>query len=276
MTGPYRPIDAIAPEAPAASILTAARQIPVGLEEWRSGVSWLPNGCSRAYGWQSCVDPPPLLPLEKCEPEYPAVEQFDPFMVYVPEGCLVSPGHGIDYNARARASLDAYTAGVVSKELATGMYAPGNPSLENTAQVVATVGAVDAETALSLLLRARSNDGWYGSHTIHVPLWLIPSFESEYLLDNGRNTMGMVRVSPGPGYPGRNPVAFGPVADPAVGEGWIYVTGPVEYALGPIETPMELADQNKLVNRAYHIAERPAILRFDTCGVFAVLARIGD
>lgn len=269
-----RPEGEIRPEPPAASLLTVARTVPFGFDEWRSGIAWYPNGCTPAAGWSDCDDP--TRPPEKCDPRPQGSVIARPWTMYLPEGGCDDPSPGIDWNDRARVALDAYRAGQVSRELATGEHTPGVPSLEGVASSLVTPGAVSVTEALSLLLQARINAGFAGMHMAHVPLWLIPSAEAQSLLTGSTTTMGNVRVSPGPGYPGRNPVDVGVPVDPATGQGWVFMSSPVEYGLGPVTTPMEREDQKHRTNRSFWIAEQMAIVRFDPCGVFAVLARIGE
>lgn len=87
--------------------------------------------------------------------------------------------------------------------------------------------------------------------------------------------MGNVIVSPGPGYPGRNPVVVGAPADPDAGTGWIYISGPVEYGVGPTFSNTDEEGHWRRGNSALVEAERLGIVRFDTCGVFAILAAAG-
>jgi hypothetical protein len=57
-----------------------------------------------------------------------------------------------------------------------------------------------------------------------------------------------------------------------MGTSWIYVTGPVEYGLGPVRLFPELpAERVQYRQNLYALmAERDAIVRFDTDCVFAV------
>lgn len=268
MTNMFQPVDAIRVEAPRVSLLTVARTLPAGTE-WRSGIAHLPNGCSPADGWPNCeVDP---TPGEKCEPQFPARAEFAPWLFYVPDGCDLAPHYADDWNARGREALEAYTPWAVSRELDTGADS-GNPSLRSTAVDLGAVGALDVVAALSALIRARVEAGFGGMAIAHVPAWLIPPFLDHYLLaDDGSTSGGMVRVSPGPGYTGASPTG----AAAAPGEGWIYITGPVEYEIGEIHTEPKRGEQQHLTNRVEVYAERAGIFRFDPCGVFAVQARVG-
>lgn len=266
----HQPIRPIRVEAPPVSILTAARRLPAGTE-WHSGVSFLPNGCSAATNWPVCdVEPEPD---PKCAPQPNAAATFVPWPIYLPDGCDLSAFWGEDWNGRASEALDAYTAWALSRELDTGA-ATANPSLRSTGVDISGAGAVNVSTAISSLIRARVEAGFGGVMTAHIPAWLIPPSLDHYQLEptgGAVTSLGLVRVSMGPGYTGASPAG----AASAAGEGYIYMTGPVEFELSPIKSLLsDPADQNLPTNMIEVYAERMGIYRFDPCGVFAVLASV--
>lgn len=268
-----QPVAPIKVEAPPSSILTAARRLPAGTN-WRGGIAHLPNGCSSANNWPTCdVDE---APEPKCAPTDVSVAEFDSWQIYVPDGCDVAPFWTEDWNARSAEALEAYTAWALSRELDTGA-ATANPSLRSTADDISGAGAVNVSAAISTLIRARVEAGFGGVMTAHIPAWLIPPALDHYQLEpNGPATtsLGLVRVSLGPGYTGIGPTTTGNVV-PAAGQGYIYMTGPVEYELSPVESLLsDHRDQNLRTNMIEAYAERFAIYRFDPCGVFAVLASV--
>lgn len=265
-------------EAPPASLLTVSRLIPGGFDAWRDGVTWQANSCNRSQGWSDCTDE--SRATEKCDPPDAVIPEFRPWTIYVPDGCSTTPkGKATSYSQRTSEVLEAYSAGAVSRELATAEFAPSNPSLEKAALLAVnpSPGALDILDAVQLLIQARITAGYYGVHVLHVPMWMIPGLDANYLLNAaGRAVMGNVLVSPGPGYPGRNPDSEGAPTDPAPGEGWLYISGPVEYGLGPVMAPQEPEETiDRRLNTMLAIAERMAIVRFDTCGVFAINAKVG-
>lgn len=271
MSNLLQPVGAIRVEAPRVSLLTVARTLPAGTE-WRAGVSHLPNGCSPATAHPNCdVDPGPVT---KCAPLSNGRADFESFLFYVPDGCDVAPFYAEDWNARGEEALKAYSPWALSHELDTGD-ATGNPSLRSTAVDLSGVGAVDVVTAFSTLIRARVERGMGGVATVHVPAWLIPAVDDHYLLDDSAasNSGGLVRVSPGPGYTGVSPDSSGNVV-PGPGEGWIYITGTVEYELGPVSSEPSQEQQQRLTNNVEVYSERAGIVRFDPCGVFAVRAKV--
>lgn len=277
-------VDAIPLEAPVASILTVARPVPVGYESWRTGLSWLPNGCNRIQGWSQCDDVD--RPDEKCQVNPVAMANARTWTMYVPDGCDSLPSAPLNYNERVEMVASAYLAGAISRELATGEFRgratglEGSDCLESTAELIDTGGvAVTVLEAIALGAQARTAAGFHGMAVAHVPSWLVPGADDAYLIDGSTMLMGNMRVSPGPGYPGRTPAvldpSYGTSSDPANGEGWVYFSGPVEWAVGELQLPMTRENQRVRTNTSEYIAEREAIVRFDPCGVFAVLARIG-
>lgn len=268
----FQPVTPIKVEAPPVSLLTVSRRLtglPQGTK-WNDGTSHLPNGCTPAAFWPDCeVDP---TPDPKCAPQTNSGANFRPFAIYLPDGCDEKPFWAEDWIGRSTEALDAFTPWAISRELDTGA-ASGNPSLRSTATDLAGP-AVTVDAALSTLVRNRVDAGLGGMMTAHVPAWLIPSFYDHYLLDAGSgpsSLLGMVKVSPGPGYTGASPAG----AAAASGQGYIYISGPVEWEMSPVTALLTRDEQQPLINRVEVYAERFGYYRFDPCGVFAVLAKVG-
>lgn len=267
------PIAAVGIETSPVSLLTVARRLPSGTD-WRSGVSFLPNGCSPAVNFPTCeVDP---APPTKCVPNFQPRAEFDSWPIYVPDGCNEKPFWIQDWRGRAFEALEAYTPWALSRELDDGAMS-GNPSLRSTAVDITGAGAVDVVTAVSSLLRARVEQGFAGVGLLHVPAWLIPPMYDRYLLEGNGPILttcgGLARVSPGPGYTGVSPDSSANLV-PGPGEGWVYITDPVEYEISsPVLLPDDPDDQQHRTNNIELYAERMAIYRFNPCGSFAV--RVG-
>lgn len=274
MSNLLQPVPPIKVEPPPVSILTVARTLPAGTV-WRSGVSFLPNGCSSAVNYPNCdqygEDGAPI----KCAPEPTGAASFQSWLMYVPDGCQEKPFYAEDWNARAREALEAYSAWAVSREMSDGAQS-GNPSLQSTATDISGAGAVKIVTAISSLIRARVEAGFGGVATLHVPAWFMPPLLNTFQLTRAGGALtaedGLLRVSPGPGYLGAAPDGTPAVA----GQGCLYITGPVEAEVGPVEVMPDRAEQQRLTNNVEVYAERPAIYRFDPCGVFAVMAKVDD
>jgi hypothetical protein len=220
-------------------------------------------------------------------------------MIYTPLECDWTTTDSEQQLAEAASQLtDAHTAWGIARALWLGDGLPDvdeQPTLRRSAVDVSVSGPMDLDDACAALLSAYEQcTGGNGGATLHLPSVLVPGALGG-IAGGGRvawpegnvyrAAMGAV-LSPGPGYPhGASTVGvdgFGPKtggADAAttykgngLDEAWVYVTGPVEYAVGPID-PMSLTPDASRTNRTEIIAERPAIVRFDPCCVFAVLAR---
>lgn len=284
----YAPAAPIEKTAPTPNLLTVSRPIPgtrtgdTPALNWRDGITWqsTDGDCQRGYTWPNCQTDPLLF---KCAATDHTAVRTDPFVIYVPAECDWTI-HPDEVRARARNELDAATPGQIARALWTGTTDAG-PIVESQSlmacgtDISAAAGAVDPTTAVATLISnyeqcASAN----GRPTLHVPAALLPWLLDSYVVrqegDTYRGPSGSL-VSAGPNYPSDG--AFGPGgAIAAAGQAWMYVTGPVEYALGdpiifPEDDAMARADQR--MNRFEVWAERQALVRFNCCCVFAVLTR---
>lgn len=259
---------------------------------WRNGLSWTQASCVPSKAWPWCPAPGQM----KDEPDgLGGVIDVSPFMVYTPLMCeWVTDEESI--NSQASALTDVHTAWAVARALWFGEGLPDvpeQPSLRRSAVDVSVGGAADLDDALAQLLGAYEvATGGNGGAVLHVPsifftgaLGGVPGGSLVAKAEGNlyRGPLGSV-LSPGPGYPWGVSVqgadGFGPIisegppvyAGSAVDEAWVYVTGPVEYAVGPIERLVPGGNQRINTHEVY--AERPAIVRFDPCTAFAALANM--
>lgn len=274
-------VPGIAAARPPVSLLTSgARPLP-GSTDWRSGIKWrseLPNG-------DLAVDVSAL-----CE-ELDALNEmsfdqttFYPVSLRSAWSCdwVKGPEHE-ELLAGATRYLDALTPYLVS----AGLWGPSgdtdNPTLESTANDVSAASPVHPVLAVGTLLEAwfSCNLGAGGIPVIHAPIQAITSLISHGTIrqqgDAYYGPLGSI-VSPGPGYPGvstSGPLVDGDPADAGDGAEWIYISGPVEYALGPVEVlDPEESWFHQRMNRYELFPQRQAILRFDTSCVQACSAFI--
>lgn len=283
-----QPIGRISPVAPSPSLVTSARALPN--VEWRSGVAWLP-ACQPSYNYADCPDDDRLGPDGRVEADVP------PFTIYTPLGCdLVMDPDDID--AAASELTDAHAAYGLARALwmgdgyhdtlTTTQGDAGVPvTLRNSAiGITATAVALDVAVA-SLIGEYELCTGGSGGAIVHVPSTLIPQAlgsaggGARIAWPEGNAYRGPcgITVSPGPGYPLGPTPHFGEGAGPdgagnAFNESWIYITGPVEYAVAAatVLKPEEQRDRfTPRMNRYEVWAERRAIIRFDPCCVFAAL-----
>lgn len=274
----FQPIPGIKPTPPAVSLLTAARPLPPGTT-WKSGVSWRGAACAPGYRWPYCG-----LSEDRHAAKAISKPQFYPYQIYVPYECdeaLQETQQTVDgetisiesYRADAQAEAESVTPFHVSQELWTGTIEALNPSLESEATDLAGAAAHPVVVLGQLLDAYYASDAQGGSTPIvHATMSVVVSLMGHGLV----NQVGDVfygpgcRISPGPGYPVGG--LSGPDgADAGAGNVWTYISGPVEYGLGPIEvTPDEPnAHFDRRTNLFRVWAQRMAIHRFDTGCIFA-------
>lgn len=307
-----QPIGPIAVQAPVPSILTTARDrsrdgfgesapvtpglddrgdgaLPASSASWRNGISWTPLSCQPSGAWAQCPEADSVKD-EAVDTGGPV--EVMPFWFYTPLSCewALEPD---ELDTAARALNDTHAAYAVARALWFGEGLPAaNPTLRNTATDVSVGGGTaDLDDAVALLLATyETATGGNGGAVLHIPglaltgaLGGVPggSFIARPEGNVYRGPLGSL-ISPGPGYPYGASAAgadgFGPETAPDVYAGtagdelWVYITGPVEYALGE---SIELSPTPGLVSRLnVHqvLAERQAIVRFDPCSVFAAKA----
>lgn len=267
-------------------------------ERWRSGITWNTVDCNPAHNWERC----PSAVTTKADPTglNPPV-QTESFWIYT---TLEVDWH----NMTEEAPLDQYvldlneahTPFAVARALWMGEGLPDDalqPTLRRNAADITVGDPMDLDDGIAVLLaRYEAQTGGSGGAILHVPSQLAVSGliggaqgGARVAWPEGnlyRSVLGAV-LCPGPGYPqGPSPQAaptgFGPkVADgpPSTYKGtdsdeyWVYVTGPVEYALAqqrivPAEERQQRAPM--LMNKYQVWAERAGVVRFDPCAAFAV------
>lgn len=296
-----QPIERIRPVAPQVSILTSARALPA--VDWSTGIAWSASGCTPSALWPRCPDSDDLKTLADGLGDLVAT---DPFLVYTGIECEYVLTQGGDRIQQAAEELtDVHTAWAVARALWLGEGLPtvadDNYGLPPTLRRVATdisIGGVDGplDDVVAALLRAyEACTGGSGGAVLHIPSILITAAlgggdgGARVAVQEGniyRGPLGSV-ISPGPGYPhdsstqGAN--GYGPLVSagpPEVyrgngyDEAWVYVTGPIEYAVGPVTSVGTVEERHApfRMNKYVEVAERQAIVRFDPCCVFAALA----
>jgi len=173
--------------------------------------------------------------------------------------------------------LDMATRGMertVSKQFALQLQSDPagtlSPTLNSEADDVTPVGGAEPikNTVAGLLTAACECD--MSDLIIHAPLKALPGFLEATLLtwDDASSTWKL----------GPHTVVFDCYADEGpgalsagAGEGWLYVTGPVEVAVGAdVEVEGIWVEKNDKVQ----LTEKLGIVRFDTCCVKAAIAQV--
>lgn len=299
----YEPVAPIPVVAPRPSLTTSARELPAGTN-WRTGIAFRDTGQHVHGMWPYAAG---SSHADKTSDELGlGIVEVRPVTLYVPLDCdFVTLGDEDTWSAEARDALEAGSAFRLARQLAGGVDgdewfndpdcdAGINPTLSqpypgeafgdapagvtNANAVVGTAGWHPA-AAFGALLDAYSDATQVGGATIHVEARVLP-----HLLGNG------VVVPKGDLYVGPlNSIVIphvelvGPATNadgdpdaPAAGNTWMYATGPVEYALGPVQLLPEDRAQRfygaHRTNRWSVIAERQGITRFNPSVVFAAEA----
>lgn len=265
-----------AQKAPSAgSLISSALRLP-GDIDWshESGLEWLPEACGPASRFLYCNDEQP----DKDNSVVPDAMQARPFVIYYPEGCSPLAVDFSEWEDRARNGLTAHESAALALELMQS-YGGVNLDLVTAATDVSPVTPNRIPQTIMGLIQAMVQCNYTGDITFHAPAWTLPIFLSgtQLTLTNGVFKLGNHTVIFDAGYPNAAPTSVDEGAVAPDGFAWIYATSPIEYALGPV---MEGggAESKKGAsarqNSVYVIAERPAIVRFDGCCVFAALAEV--
>lgn len=287
----YEPVAGIRPVAPVPSLLSSAGPLPAGIN-WSTGISWV-TGCQPSYNWPDCPD----SELLKSEPGDADLVHTVPFTIYTPNVCSL-PVNDAELEAGITALTEVHTAAQLAAALWMGDGYGDDaasqliPTLRRSATNVSAATPLDLDDGVSqLLVHYSLCTGGSGGAVLHVPAGMIPQAlgggpdAGRVCWPEGnlyRGPLGSV-VSPGPGYPEGfsvdGPDGHGPLLDPDLpdtflgneaGTAWIYVTGPVEYAVEGIEVlPPRDGRVGWRTNIWRALAERRAIIRFDPCCVFA-------
>ncbi len=297
-----QPIERIPLVAPTPSILTSARPLPN--VEWGTGIAWTPTPCFGAsHNWERCQDGE----NEKEVSGAAAPVATEPFTIYTPVQCeWVTTEGGDRLTAIATELTEVHTARQIARALwmgegltdvADATYGKP-PTLRRSATDVSSAlnGVAPLDDVVAYLLyRYEACTGGNGGAVLHIPTVLIPGAlgggdgGARVAWPEGsiyRGPLGSV-ISPGPGYPhdssaqganGYGPLVVDSNPEQYKGNGynssWIYISGPVEYAVTDVAAPNEDDERRTPLryNRYEVIAEREAIVRFDPCCVFAALA----
>lgn len=204
--------------------------------------------------------------------------EFKPFLVeYNAQDCGGIPGDWEQLSDRAKRGLAVRAGNAI--DLALSSSAPDgspndSPSLPTTATDITGAAPASIVNTISGLIQEAYACGATGELFIHLPAWALPHLLNLELVTQLGNVfkLGPHTVVVDQGFANEAPTGS-PAA--GVGEAWIYVSGPIEYATGSIQI---LDDTTRGVsprlNRANVIAAQLAIYRFDPCCIYAALAEV--
>jgi len=261
-----------------AGLLNVASLLPEGVENWRRGIDYVPEGCTVPDATPFCDPDRP----DKAAAAVQSAIKFQPFGIVATDGCNDPWFATQEFYDRASRTLTMGQSAILARELLQSTVTD-NPDLQSTATdltaLMGTPGAVGWNEGTTALIYNMVNAGYVGDITIHAPSWLAPSFEA--------SQVGWVDFNTGQHYIDTHPVVFDPGYSGLVGpggdaglatppqSGWVYATGPVEYDFAPeVEDEAVNFAGNNRQNDRYVVAERPGILRFDPCQVMGILIRV--
>ncbi len=268
------------------SLTAAARPLPEDADWQAYGISHTPENCGIAWPWQACTDPDEI---EKPLNDAADPVEFRPFLIeFNSQACGMAEFTRLE--ARAKRGLAFRSSYVVAQMLTSGsVYGDPNdsPNLPNAAHNITPGGGPsNLRNTVAGLLEDAMQCGVTGEAFIHAPAWTLPHWLNARLITQVGAVwkMGPHTVVLDQGFANEPTTGVADVADPddavqgdSAGEGqaWIYLSGPVEFALSSIEA---IGDTTRgvtpLENRANVIAVQQGIYRFDPCCVFAALSEV--
>jgi hypothetical protein len=258
-----QPVPGIDPVAPVPSILTTARRLPDVV--WKSGITWRPlnkpgtigQGPVNVAAVTNCDDSP-LLNLDDISNLENAIAV--PYLARLPFFCEdVLPGSIEQYRDDARRALDAFTPMFISAAFLDAVGGIGGTD-------IGAGSPIHPVTAMAALLANYTACTGLGGAIVHAPPVLVPS-----LIGNGvTKQVGDVYQGPLGSLLDPGPAGVWQTAEGAT-TGTMYVTGPVEYDVSPIEIPLtnQQAFWDRRLNGFFITAQRLGIVRFDPDCVFS-------
>ena len=265
---------------PVGSLTASAKPLDESADWQAFGVEHVPEACQGAWVWQKCSEVDGETVAAKPLNDGVDAVRFQPFLVEAnaaacPGGIQRDSGVLAERASRILKWNASRQIGLAFSSATPDGYPNVNPNLTDSA-VDATPGGGPANlvNTISGLLEDAIACGLNGDLFIHAPHWTLPHWLTRQLVEQVGSTfkLGGHTVVLDQGY-ANEPPNGGPNA--GVGEAWIYVTSPVEYATGSVVQLADITDGYELrLNRANKMAAQLAIYRFDPCCVRAARARV--
>ena len=266
--GPALDLDGPLPVAPKYRLLAADGTPEVRVEERSrplNGVNvWgYPEGTPEL--WEPCLDGTFREKADESEWQQP---RFDGVTAYFPIKCSTITARPEEFAERAERVLDATFSYAVEEALAKGVTSSTNPFFGDAGLTQLGGAAVLPQAGLNFLENAIGQTGRRG--IIHATPGLVSAWNFVNLVNREmsgtadflRTANGTLVIS-GAGYYNTDPSGK-TAADPAVGQEWAFVTGPVEvYVEGADELRVsEYVDREH--NEIIYRAERSFVALWDT------------
>ncbi len=244
-----------------------ARQLPssVTVNDWRRELEAVEASCNVAKGYENTCNVDAVAQKSLCPPK---LSGFSPFPVYWGEKCLRTD-IPVGAEERGRQQILNTRSAVWAQELSNGVLSD-SPSFRTVAQPLSDQ-VMSLKSAIGLLYKNRILKHAPGRHFIHVPATF--AFEASQLAidPNYAIVIDDYRYTPELTLPNGDLVTAA-----GTNEDWITITGQVEYGVTNPEWASADGIDAKQKNSYFVRYEQQTILRFDTCNVFAVKARLVD
>lgn len=237
---------------------------------WQGGVCWEPVGCNPVCVWPDDCDP--------CADQIDAPDEKPVFS----SSCAtaysfdLTTGKRDDCKRRTADELIAQSSADLAALTPAGVANYLSVAVCKSAETLPGGKAVPVETAIGMLFNARAARG-AGGGTLMIPDIAVGAVQDSGLLTrSGARYTSLFgsSVVVGPGF--QNLVSGECTVETEPGKAWLYVTGPVDYAVDDVElvsnqVSWDAARRNQIREV---VMERSAIVRFDPCNVFAVCVEL--
>ena len=241
----------------------SARLLPDGID-WSGGITFTPS-CGGADVWGCSYGVDKTNITDKADPV-----EFDPFMLYAGKRCSGSPDVE-ELSILAKSNLVIGSSSRMARELQSSDALIGNPDLITTATDITPVTAPCIDNAIAGLISAAGACGGM-ELTFHAPfVALAPLMDKSLVVfEDGKYRLGGHTIIVDDYDAHLEPTSYiGTAATDT--QAFIYATGPVEYKLGQ---EIDVVHYTHRTNESVVLAEQMAIIRFDTCCVYSILAEL--
>lgn len=244
-------------------LMQTARPLPTA--DWKGGITFL-STCTSIGRWGCVTIDPYVNPTGDLKYMDARTEpvRFDPFMLYSGIACSGAPDEQ-ELRGIARAGLTRGRSGEIAHELVTSLV--GNPDLSSYATFITPATPVGLVPSISGLLSAIPDMGG-GEVMLHVNLAALPYLLSSRIISWRVDGyfLGHIPVSVDD-YPFTTSDTAAGAANPDLTP--LYMTRPVEIAHTVASDDYDLTTR---LNEGQALSEDFAVLRFDTCASYSIVA----
>lgn len=245
-----------------------------GRERWLNGVQVYPYPPDLGDTFDACATGSPAE--EKAEGGVVPLPRFEAITAYLPETCsALGIGDQEAFRARAVLALGAVEGSIVAREFLTGARMLNNPHLSDGEGTFPNGdSATSVSNGLALLEAEIAKSGKQG--LIHCTPMAATAARERFAIDDRGGvlrTINGVVVIPDFGYVNGATPDGGGHPDPAVGQEWMYATGPIDIRRSEVSTTPDRVEEalDRSANSITYRAERYYLIDWDTVVQAAVL-----